>query len=224
MTIQGQFKGFAKLLNFLLKNHSHNRKCHLLKGNFRNLMTNFKILLRPMCLLKAHIDGLESWDARMAPSNSGSHPIWSLRLARLTFLPFDHRAEAACVQSYSIQQATCMPHVQFYHGFGSHGTHYITLHYTHARTHTRVRARTRTRTRFENSCFSKTASRLYEVGNFSHPTRGSKVEIRTIAWGWGVRGHSSQYCTFPLLDLGSKMGGYPPGESRCQNFKVVCLT
>ena len=135
MTIQGQFKGFAKLLNFVLKNHSHNRKCHL-KGNFRNLMTNFKMLLRPMCLLNAHIDGVESWDARMAPSNSGSLPIWSLRQARLTFLPFDHRADAACVQSYSIQQATCMPHVQFYHGFGSHGTHYITLH-THmlARTH-----------------------------------------------------------------------------------------
>ena len=99
--------------------------------------------------------------------------------------------------------------------------HYIT--HTHARTHTRVRARMRTRTRFENSCFSKTASRLYEVGNFHLPTRSSNVEIRTIAWGWGVLGgHSSQYWTFPLLNLGSKMGGCPPGESRCQNFKVVC--
>ena len=80
------------------------------------------------------------WSGKLGCTD-GSLQLWippnlELRQARLTFLPFDHRADAACVQSYSIQQATCMPHVQFYHGFGSHGTHYITLH-THmlARTH-----------------------------------------------------------------------------------------
>ena len=126
------------------------------------------------------------WSGKLGCTD-GSLQLWippnlELRQARLTFLPFDHRADAACVQSYSIQQATCMPHVQFYHGFGSHGTHYITLH---TRSHAHTRARTHAHAHaFWKFVFFENCESLIWGGKL--PPSNAKFQRRNSYYSMGV--------------------------------------